>query len=337
MTLSNAIVGRREIDAIELTIFADLLTRISRFRSLTNDAYGAMSGFALDDQRKLYRSLGLRRMLAFDERKATVDRQRFNRPSIRNRVRIATLADFAADWPRIFVEEGLEDAANYILWVRADTSEHVGEEVRHFQQLVGSLGVGGIARITLSIDYDRWAGPTHAGTGRRTVTERGEEARGRVGDYLSEFLEVGDYADPLDAASLYRCISKAFGFGAATAVGLSSGRTFEPLSVIRYGPGPIDLTITGIVIDTADRPIVRGHIEEGNWPFASKTWADIKDLRLPDLTFRERFELEASAGDRLTAKKRLHFDLDVASGENGVFDSFARYHRHLPNMVAVDI
>jgi hypothetical protein len=336
MNSSKALVARREIDAIELPIFADLLTRISRFRSLAGHAYGAMSGFAMDDQKKLYRTLGLRPMLSFDERIEIVARQRFNRPTIRSHVTISTFERFASEWPKIFAEEGFEDAQNHILWVRTGTSENAGQGVRFFQQMVGSLAEGGLARITLGIDYEDWAGPLYSDGRRRLELDRQKQVGQKVREYLADFLEEHEMPDAMNEDSLYSALATAYGSAAATAVGGATGRTFEPLSLIRYGPGPVDLTLTGIVVATADRSRVHACIEEGGWPFASRTWADIKNLRLPDVTFRERLELEASAGDKIAAQKRLHFDLDEATREDGVFDSFARYHRYFPAMVAAD-
>jgi hypothetical protein len=336
MTSTKALVAHREIDGIELSIFSDLLTRLSRFRSLSGHAYGGMSGFAMDDQRKLYRTLGERPMLSFDERQAVVARQRFNRPSIRSRVTISSFEHFATNWQRIFVEEGFEHACNHILWVRRDTADQVHQGVRLFQQMVSGLAVGSIARITLNIDYDDWGGPLYAEGIRRLAIDRRAEVREKVLEYLGEFLDEQDMIGEFDEERLYGALALAYGTAAASAVGGPTGNTFEPVSVIRYGAGPVDMTLTGMVVATADRERLRKCVEEGDWPFASLGWGDIKNLRLPDVTSRERFELEASAGDRQAAQKRLHFDLDEATGEEGVFDNFSRYHRYLPATVTAE-
>ena len=337
MTYTAALQALREIDPAELPIFAHLLMRVSRFASLSNHAYGAMSGFALDDQKKLYNTLGLQRMLSFDPDEHVVSRQRFNKPGRDGRTTIATFEQFAADWPQIFAEEGIEDVDNYILWVRRQSSEEIGQGVGYFQQMVGALPENGIARITLQIDYEAWAGPLFDGGRRLAVVERRDEVRRKVAEHLADHLSTGDLASAMDEDGLQRVLAKAYGNAAATAIGTSTGITFEPLSVVAYGTGISSLTLTGMVVDTLKRETLRELIDEDGWPFASPTWADVNLVRLPDLTLRERFELEAARGDRTSALGRLHFDLDAATGGTGLFDSFARYHRFFPAMVAAEL
>lgn len=336
MSATRALAALREIDPIEFPIFADLLTRVSRFQPLTDHAYAGMSGFAADDQKKLYRTLGLRRMLSFDPRIEVVARQRFNRPIQDGRARIATFQEFASDWRQAMIEEGFEEATNYILWVRGGSTEEIGREARHFQQMVGALPENGIARITLEVRYDEWTGPLHAEGRRRTVSDLQQSVRERLGDYLADFLQTGDLAGPLDEDGLCRMLAKAFGTAAGTAVPGATGQVFEPLSIVRYG-SPACLTISGMVVANARRDALRSFVDAGDWPFSSRSWTELTDLRFPDLTLKERIELEAAGGNRTAALAQLHFDLDSATENTGLFDSFVRYHRFFPTTVTAEI
>lgn len=332
MIASTALVARREIDPVEIEIFADLLNRISRFRSLANHAYGGMSGFALDDQKALYRTLGLRHMLSFDERLEVVNRQRFNRPTMLHRVTNATVREFASEWPQKFVDEGIEDADGHILWIRSDGSAEVGRSVRDFQQMVGSLGRYGIARTTIAVDYNDWAAePADEAGPRRTADQVRAAVAQRVRDFLSEHLEESDLSRTMDNDGLCDSVACAFGNAASEAVGASTGIVFEPLSVIRYGANPSRITLTGMLIGLEERTALRERVEENGWPFASSRWSEVRDVILPDLTGRERLELERAGGDRAWAADKLLFDLDRATGVSGAFDGFCRFHRYLPS------
>lgn len=338
MSSSKSLVSVRPIDPIELTIFSDLLSRVSRFHSLARFAYGGMSGFALDDLKKLSRELGLKRLLAFDEELEVFKRQQFNKPTASCRVRLETLNEFASTWQDIFLEEGIEDAESYILWVRRDPSEEIGQGVRYFQQLVSALPDYGIARVTLLVDFDKWAGPMFTGDGtRRTLAEREKDVSAKLKEHVSEFIKVGSVAERTDLDHLCKSLAAAYGNGAGMAIGSTSGRTFEPLSVVRYGVGLVEVTITGMVVPVSETAALRGQINEGEWPFASASWEEVRHVRLPDVTLRERLEIEAAEGDSVRALNRLGFDLDAATGEKGLFDSFSKHHRYLPTLVAAEI
>jgi hypothetical protein len=137
----------------------------------------------------------------------------------------------------------------------------------------------------------------------------------------------------MDMDGLSACVASAFGNAASQAVGASTGIVFEPLSVIRYGGDPSRMTLTGMLLDLSDRAALRERVEEGEWPFASRHWSEVHDIILPDLTERERDDLESAGADPEWVASRLPFDLDKATGVNGALDSFHRLHRYLPSAV----
>ncbi|RYG87551.1 MAG: hypothetical protein EON59_07100, partial [Alphaproteobacteria bacterium] len=290
--MAKSLIAARSIDAIDVTVFIDLLHRVSRVCSIADHAYGAMSGFALDDQRRLYRSFGLTKLLAFGANTLLNQRQMFNKPITEARRVEAGFKDVVDRWQQLFEDEGIEGAEKFILWLRRDAFVDPASGPRQFEELAGSIGVDGILRITLEVDYDAWAGPEYDRGIRLTLADRQENARSRVEAELSDFLVPADYAGPIDQNALCRVISKAYGNAASEQVAEGADRLFEPLSVVRYGSAPVELTLTGMVIPTKKQKKTRGAIRDGNWPFASADWADVKTLLVPDLTVRERIELE---------------------------------------------
>lgn len=335
--MGKSLIGARLIDAIELTIFVDLLNRVQRVGSLANHAYGAMSGFALDDQRRLYRSLGLTRLLAFGAGAALTQRQMFNKPiAIARRVE-AGFDEIVSRWQQLFEEEGIEDVDKFILWVRRDAAEDAASGPRQFQQLAGSIGLDGILRITLEIDFDKWAGPEFRGGERLVVADRQEAVRARVESELADFLAPADYGAPMNLNNLCVVVAKAYGNAAADEVAGNTGRIFEPISVVRYGSNPVEITLTGMVTASRNKKALRHAIADGDWPFASAGWDDVKTLLVPDITVKERIELEKIGNDRARVLTDLGFDLDVVTGEAGVFESFARFHRYLPTWISAEM
>ncbi|TPE62585.1 hypothetical protein FJQ54_05185 [Sandaracinobacter neustonicus] len=335
--IGKSMVGARSIDVFDLAIFVDLLNRVQRVCSVTNHAYGAMSGFALDDQRRLYRALGLKRLLAFSTDVSLAQRQMFNKPISDARRVHADFDDIVSNWHDLFENEGIEDTDKFILWLRRDAANNPASGPRQFQELANSIGLDGILRITLEIDFDVWAGPLYRDNARLTVAEREEVARARVESELSDFLAPSDYSNPMDLHALCIAVAKAYGNAAAAGVAGATDRIFEPMSVVRCGADPVEITITGMVIRPKRKKALRNAITDGAWPFASATWDDLKILLVPDLTVRERIELEKIGNNRALAVTSLGFDLDEIIGQVGVFDSFIQFHRYLPTMIAAEM
>jgi hypothetical protein len=261
----------------------------------------------------------------------------FNKPiAIARRVE-ADFDEIVSRWQQMFEEEGIEDAEKFILWVRRVAGDHPASGPRQFQQLAGSIGLDGILRITLEIDFDDWAGPEYLGGARLTVAERQEAVRARVESELSDFLAPADYAAPMDVNALCIAVAKAYGNAASEEVAGGTDRIFEPLSVVRYGADPVEITLTGMVTISRKKKALRRAMGDGDWPLASTAWDDLKTILVPDLTVKERIELEKIGNNRGRVLTDLGFDLDVVTGERGVFDSFVRFHRYLPTLVSAEM
>jgi hypothetical protein len=338
MTVAHPRLFQRFAEAVDRNIFVELLTRIARFQTLENHAYIGRSGFALDDQKLIYRTLGITRLLAFDSREIVVKRQRFNKPIEACRCRIMTVDEFTTDPAEALEEEGIEGAAGYIIWLRHARDHAAGEALRQFQELLGSAGLYTIVRVTVRSDFDDWAGDPLEGGKPRTVEERRGLALAELNAQIGDYLDPNTAADQLDGSGLASAIAGAYGVAAGRGIEAATGRVLEPLSIIEYDSGGRYLSMTGMVIQPGDRDDIRQKVGAGSWPFASHSWGDVNQLLIPDLTVRERLMLEYVAAEgSAVAQVRLGFDVDQATELPGFFDSFARYHRHYPVFLAAEL
>ncbi len=338
MNGQRADMSRKMVKAIDGRILVDLLARLTRFTSLEGYAFAGMSDFALEDHRLVNRRLGLDRLLSFDDEKIVVDRQRFNKPTENTRCTIRTLTDFGQDWPTVIAEEGLDDARGYILSIRQNDPENIGQQIREFSEIAGSLPLHGVIRVLLKLDFDAWAGPQSVDGKPQTLEARQARALIFLKDQIGDFIDARKKPKDLAGLGLAKLLTHAYGSAAARTVGTATGNVLEPLSVTLYSGVSAYLSITGIVIRQAERRKLRNKMSSNSWAFISQSWDDLNEVVLSELSTRETLAIEySSARGKDAVDSQLGFDIDEATGETGFFKSFVSVYPYLPKLLMADI
>lgn len=324
--------------AVERNVFVELLSKVSRFIPLENHAYIGMSGYSMEDQKLISRHLGITRLLAFDEDRHITDRQRFNRPVETCRVRTMSSAELADDVSLVLDEEGYEENGGLIVWLRQLDASAIGSQAREMQDLVGKLPINSIVHLTLNVDFEDWAGPAFEGGVRLAIEERRSRAFEQVRSQLGDMITPDVKPENITAELLPKVIAQAFSIAAGRSIGSTSGTVFEALSLLQFETRKRYLAVTGMIIDQNQRAEIRERALSGHWPFISENWHDIKQLKLPDLTVRERLSLELSAGQgRNVVNTKLGFDIEQATELPGYVDHFAQFHPYYPVFLKAEL
>lgn len=321
--------------AVDRRLFLELLNRYERWRSLKDHVYVSMAAFAMEDQRLVHRLLGIERLLAFDMSADIVGRQHFNRPTDKTKCVSSTADDMVKDIVGNVEAAGIPDAEGYIVWLDYTDPKDIGTQVAEFHKLLGQLGPSDIVRVTVNANYDWWAGKSHR-SNPIPIEERQRSAMAKLERVLKTYLPTSVTAESLGEEGIAIAIAQTFGRAAGAAV--KGGRSFEPLSIMRYADGQQMLTMTGTIVAHADRADLRLKLGLDYWPFASTSWADVKYLAVPDLTARERLYLERNAHLGAAAlSSTLKFDFEVSAQMPGFIENFQRYYRHYPAFTAVEL
>lgn len=321
--------------AVDRRLFLELLNRYERWRSLEDHAYVSMAAFAMEDQRLVHRLLGIERLVAFDMDKDVVGRQLFNRPTSGTKCVSSTATNMVKDIELSVQTAGIPDAEGYIVWLDYTDPKQIGTQVADFHKLLTQLGTNDIVRVTVNANYDWWAGKSYP-SAPVAIDVRQVRAFNKLKRELKTYLPTTIKADDLGEEGIAVALAQTFGRAAGAAI--KGHRVFEPLSIVRYADGQQMMTITGAVVELAERAALRDKLGLGTWPFASTNWSDVKYLAVPDLTARERLYLERNAHVGAAGlSAALHFDFEAAAEMPGFIDNFRRYYRHYPAFTAVEL
>jgi Putative O-methyltransferase len=325
--------------SVDRRLFLDLLNRFERHRSLAKYAYISMGAYPLEDHKLVHRHLGITRLVAFDYEQDIVDRQKFNRPTNSCyciRLKSGDLIDKIDD---VLTDADAGDCNGVIVWLDYTSPSQIGEQIREFQALIDRLSENDLVRITVNA-HPPTLGEFKDENGNRldktaTRAKRFERLNSRIADFLTTDIGPDHITDELFPLAL----SKAFGKAASRALPPTGGTSFLPLSIVRYADGHQMLSITGTVTKRTQKQELWNSLEMSDWPFASKDWADIHHLLVPDLTLRERMLLDraVATGSYLGLKEELGFSFGSGIELNSFLQSYKDFYRFYPTLLAAEV
>lgn len=325
--------------AVDRRLFVDLLVRYERWRTLGNAAYVSMGAYPLEDHKLVHRLLGITRLLTFDGDPAIVARQRFNKP-IDSTACVPMLSGaLIDDFDETLEANGIDDADGVVVWLDYTDPKKIAEQIREFETLLDKLTVGDVVRITVNAHPQAYNGPKPAVGKPMDKSEieatRFENLKKRVGDYLPASAKAED----MTAAMFPSLLAKCFGQAVLNAFPPSVGRTFAPLSIVRYADGQQMLSVTGCIVARSDEIELRKRLDLASWKFASNDWNTVHGLTVPDLTLRERLYLERSIGSKSLPdiQNDLEFDFDEVTEMPGFLKNYAQYYRFYPSLLAAEL
>ena len=270
----------RAAKTLDRNLFVELLRQLGCVKRLNGYVYASMGGYSMADHHRIHRVLGLRRLFCFDEDRAIVRRQEFNRP-IRECVCVEMGSDsFVEDPGGAYKRHGLRDHDGQIVWLDYTRPSSIGKHVGEFVKLLAECDHGDIVRLTLNANEKALRG------GKQTLsTAQKQQARW---DWL--LMQVGQYV-PEDTSPLYLAsnrfpplLARIIRAAAADALGNDVAR---PLSLVRYADGHQMFAAT-IIVDFCPRGARIDLSKLSTWPLFSRSWSEIHQLRIATLTPAER-------------------------------------------------
>lgn len=323
--------------AVDRRIFVDLLTRIERWRPLSEYVYLSMGAYPLEDHKLIHRMLGVTRLIAFDFDPAIVARQIFNRPIGSCHCVEKASGDVVAELDQVLDQCGFGDPAGVIVWLDYTDPKKLGEQIREFQSLLDRLSAGDVVRVTVNAHpnelIESWTGKPPLKEEKRSKQLLGLQKR------IKEFMPSWATADHMNEVDLPRVIAESFAAAASKALPVNGALTFRPLSMVRYADGAQMLSMTGVVAKRSDEGELLSRLGIQTWPFASDTWSDIHKLVVPDLTLRERLFLErevvTSGSDQIV--DALGFDAAGGISVADFIENYKRYYRFYPTLLTAEL
>ncbi|MGA7495891.1 MAG: O-methyltransferase [Isosphaeraceae bacterium] len=342
---------------VERQLFIELLSHVDKVVPIVDYLYVSMGGRLLEDFKLLHGRLNLLKMMSIECDEVTYQGQLFNCPMGHIDCRRMKSAELIEDFDSLLSKY---EAANTVVWLDYADPKHRGQQLSEFSTLVSKLGSYDIAKITLNASLR-----TLVATGGEaeqhadeTAQERGlRKLKGQLGDFLDKALT------PSDLNASYLPIILADSIGRAALQGIASDRSnfVEPLAAFVYNDGHHNmLTVASIVLpyhraaqataeDEADQAArarltwesFRRETRLERWPFLANDWQDVKRIRIPDLSMKERFWIHdcmKTEGRQLDVTNnpppfRIGDDTEDITAE--AIEMYTQFHRYYPNFLPV--
>ncbi len=285
----------------------------SRLKEYT---YYGLGGPYLEDMRLLYEFCPEIPMVSIENDEETCKRQEFHRPCA------ARALQLEKNDMKSYICLYEPNDKKSIFWLDYPRLEY--EYFDDFITLLGKLTPGSLVKITLRAHpRDYWYYP-------RKIK------KAKIEEFCKEFTMLlpnqSDYPSWAPDKFAY-LIQQMLQIAAERALPAATPLAFYPISSFYYSDGTWMFTLTGIIWSRIDKEPVKKAFDD--WDFANLTWAKPKLIDIPDLSTKERLNLQqylpciSAAGATLRDKLNYLIEEDIPKTD-AALEQYAAFHRYFP-------
>lgn len=271
-------------------------------RDLSRYCYASMGGRFMEDLKTANRILKIKKLYSIEKDKIVFGRQLFNKPLSWISCRLQSSEEFIDGLDELYLEL---DYPNFVIWLDYAVANKRGSQLTEWQTLVSKMADYDIAKITLNANIRTLMGAA----GETSDIESGEMASGsaiekaqrealkRLEDQLGSFMPSGVSAADMRNDRFPLSLAEAVRIASVKGMGGKSRSRIVPLSLVSYSDGHQMLTVTVVHLPKAAAEAFAGATKlSEKWPFHSADWKDVHKISLPDLSMKERFEIDQKLG-----------------------------------------
>lgn len=307
----------RQNKAIDRNLFIDLLSRVGRYRNISDYTYVGFGGPYLEDFRHIHAATRIGDMISVEIDENVFKRQKFNQPISCVTLRHESAGDFVSTFD--FVE-------NYIVWLDYTAPSKLGEQLGELEMLLNKLPEGSLFRITLNASASSLGVPSD---GSDLQEFRTKKAGLVLGDYAPAIIAKDD----VTAKGYPRLLLSAVEAAAKRGVLGRARCVVQPLTAFTYKDGQAMLSVTGIVLNHIDIDPFVASSRLAHWGFSSLDWSGPVEISVPEMSFKERLYVESllpqSDASGISAGMSYYIG-DSPSEAAELLENFVRYYRMYP-------
>lgn len=307
----------RQNKSIDRSLFIDLLSRIGRYRNISDYMYVGFGGPFLEDFKILHSTLRIQKMISIESDANVAARQKFNLPISCIEIKQEGSGDFLARY---------EFTDPSIVWLDYVEPKYLASQLSETQSLISKLTAGDVFKITLNASPEPLGKPSDGSDLKRY---RALVAKDRLTDYGPAVIDGDDVSTKHFPTLLLQALHSACKRGVE-----SDNRLYvQPLTAFLYKDGQQMLTATGIVLNHADRNPFLTQTRLEHWPYKNFSWDKPKSISIPDLSAKERLYIESllpGAGVEDIGRGLGYFIGPNKSDANELLQNFIEYYRLSP-------
>jgi hypothetical protein len=308
----------RQNKAIDRNLFIDLLTRVGRYRNISEFVYIGFGGPFLEDFKAVHSHLRLSNMISLEANSEIRKRQKFNQPVSCIDPRHTTSSEFLTEY---------DFAASSIVWFDYTSPADLGIQLAEIELLTRKLNAGDVLKVTLN------AAPESLGRPKDDMDLkqfRLERAKDRMTVYGPAEISEDDVTNARYPNLLVRCVESAIKKGLQTKPRCIA----EPLSTFVYKDGQQMCTVAAIVLDKVDVDKFYSETRLKHWLFWCSDWSDLRSISVPQFSAKERMHIESFLPDikdpSVLIDKLGYFVGEDYDEAKGLMGNFVQYYRMYP-------
>lgn len=312
----------RQNKAVDRFAFLELLSLIGRHPScdVSDYFYVGFGGPSLEDYKALHYQFNITKMLSLEINENVYKRQKFNLPLNCIECQHGTSKEYLDTFAR---------AEPTIFWLDYTSPKELKSQMGEFQTVVLQIEEFDICKITLNANVST-LGELKPKMSQKELREaRLTKLKYRLGD-----LFPGTITEQLmDGPRYPQALLQVLRYAAETSMQGQVDFVFQPLSSYVYADGQQMMTFTGIKLKTGEEASFLSTTKLDRWILSNTSWANPKKINVPDLTFRERFEIDSqlpgTTAEDITNKLKFTF-VDSLEESINMLKIYTEFYRHAP-------
>jgi hypothetical protein len=283
----------------------DLVKRGVPNHDMSRYAYASMSGKFMDDLKLAHRVLKITKLYSIEQDRIVFGRQLFNKPLSWIQCRLQSSEDFIDNFDTLCEELGYP---KFIVWLDFAAANKRGAQLSELQALIAKLADYDVVKITLNADI-RTLLSTPADESDQQISVQAadrarEDALAKLSRQLGEFCPSDINLDHMRNDGLPNLLAESVRIAAVKGMTGQPRSRIIPLTINRYSDGHQMLTVTAIVLPKDAEEDFWSDTKLQTWPFISNDWNKIHSITVPDLSFREKLEIDQKLGKNTA--ERIH-------------------------------
>lgn len=306
--------------AVERNLFMDLLSIVNAYRRITDYSYIGLGGPFLEDFKSMHEIFEIKRMISIEMDDSVHKRQLFNAPVNCINCIMKISGEFIDD----YMSEG-----NAVFWLDYSNPKEILTQLDEIRTLIPKLIPGDIVKITLNAHPEGFLGKPwgYIKAQKRKKAVRDYRLR-ELAKRLPEYFPEDTTPEMMDDGIYPIVLCKAIEIAVKKGLEGFPGKLLQPLALFIYADSrrsPM-LTVTGIILEENDVTefLIRTDIQK--WKFAKTDWGSPLEIRVPQLSIRERLCIDSMLP--LHNGEPIYRMFDYI--DPGELENYTRYYRHYP-------
>jgi hypothetical protein len=313
---------------VERQLFSDILDFARIWNGPSKYLYVSMGGRFLEDFKILHERYSIDYMISLEADKTTALRQEFNRPLGCIHCKNQTSKDFVDGYLDTIAEYGDIKA---IIWLDYTAPNDRNSQLQEYEDLITKLNVGDIVKVTLNANY----ASKHHRKDFPSDEKYYETVLPFLTEQLAEYIKGEEVVlEDLTNAKFATLLASAVESAALKGIQNSEFQILQ-LATFRYSDGPHQmLTATSIVVDDELQNTISKDVLFQAWPCRSTDWSDVKEIRVPDMSQKERAfinsQISRTSNVEIHTAMPFKFDSDDKQSFAALENYIEHYRRYPP-------